>query len=102
MKDFYLKKDKLELYWEQLQLEANLLKELNKYLEVEEVWMSAFANQKLSADWRLTAGTSIFSIDKFYNPKADLESCYEKIVDLADGQTSDAIKDLSLQVLYKY
>ena len=58
---------------------------------MEKLYLSMFANHKLSQARRFEAGVNVFQIDAFYKPKSKVEVLLEDILKLQPSQETDEI-----------
>ena len=90
---FYESKEKMDLYWTLLMQKQEYLLQINKYKEVEVMWVGCSKNQALSNDQRAISIVNIFNIDPYYKVQSvTVDDVFQQLsaMEISDDLKADA------------
>ena len=67
---------KWKMYFEEVSAFINWLSSNDEYAKIEEICIDIYLNTDISVEDRAGYGAAIFSINRFHNPKANIEEMF--------------------------
>ena len=72
----FKKQQKWKMYFDEVSQHIAWMMKNDDYAKIEEVCQDIFKNTDISVEERVGYGAAIFSINKFHNPKQNLEEMF--------------------------
>ena len=76
------RQEKWKLFFEEVSQYIGWANRKDDYGKIEDICLNIFNDAKINVEDRVGYGAAIFSINKFYNPKSNIEDIFIKILSL--------------------